>query len=646
MSQPVYVPPREFQRLLSLKADDARKAAVFADACRLNALYAIKRAGSGHIGSTFSSLDIVTWLHLVEMGADDVYFSSKGHDVPGLYAVLTALGRLDFGFLHKLRRLGGLPGHPDVYVPGIAANTGSLGMGISKAKGMVLARRLQKKPGRIFVMTGDGELQEGQFWESLPQASHLKMGEITVLADHNKIQSDLWVSKVSDLGDLAAKVRAFGWHVETCDGHDFAALAGLLERLESVKDKPKFVVAQTVKGKGVSFMEGMKQDDRLYHYHSGAPGDVEYGKAVEEILGRANGALKQAGAAPLELKTEHLPPKPPIGKPQNLLAAYSQELVRQAEKNPRLVVLDADLVKDCGLLPFEKKFPDRFVECGIAEQDMVSQAGGLARQGMLPIVHSFSCFLSARPNEQIYNNALEKDKVIYVGSLAGFLPAGPGTSHQAVRDISTLCAVPGLNVIEPSCTDELAQALDFAVNGNQDSAYLRLVSVSCDVPYRLPEGYKFLPGRGAVLREGEDAVVFGSGLLLLTQAWEAAQLLASRGIRIKVVNMPWLNRVDVGWLKETVTDIPWVFTLDNHYLNGGLGERLLAALVESGAVGFRARRFGLTRTPFCGAYDEVLKAHRLDAASLAEDIASALVQKERPLHERKAVSSVADSDIG
>lgn len=144
MSDLVYIPLKEFQRLKAGKMDE-RRAAIFADAARLNALYAIKRANSGHIGSSFSSLDIVTWLHLVEMGPDDVYFSSKGHDVPGLYAVLAGLEKMPFDKLHQLRRLGGLPGHPDVAVPALAANTGSLGMGISKAKGIVWARRYQKK---------------------------------------------------------------------------------------------------------------------------------------------------------------------------------------------------------------------------------------------------------------------------------------------------------------------------------------------------------------------------------------------------------------------------------------------------------------------------------------------------------------------
>src|SRR6202008_3612726 len=161
----------------------------------------------------------------------------------------------------------------------------------------------------------------------------------------------------------------------------------------------------------------------------------------------------------------------------NLVAAYGQALVRQAERHPQVVVLDADLIKDCGLLEFAATSPKRFVECGIAEQDMVSMAGGMARRGALPIAHSFACFLSTRPNAQIYNQCSEGTKVVYVGSLAGLIPGGPGHSHQSVRDISALRGVANLSLVEPCLEAEVQSLLDYAVNTAPDSMYLRLVSV-------------------------------------------------------------------------------------------------------------------------------------------------------------------------
>ena len=155
-----------------------------------------------------------------------------------------------------------------------------------------------------------------------------------------------------------------------------------------------------------------------------------------------------------------------------MIPAYTNALLDQARKNSKIVALDADLILDTGLIPFQKEFPDRFLECGIAEQDMVSQAGGIALQGLLPIVHSFACFLSSRPNEQIYNNATEGKKIIYVGSLAGLLPAGPGHSHQGVRDIASILGIPNMTIIEPINAKQLALALNWAVNDNQESVYM------------------------------------------------------------------------------------------------------------------------------------------------------------------------------
>ena len=628
MTRLQYAPAAEFERIRRLHGDPLQHAALFAALCRINTLYMIAGAGSGHIGSSFSSLDVVSWLHLQELRDEDLFFSSKGHDVPGLYAVLVGLGRLPFESLHTLRRLGGLPGHPDVGTPGMVTNTGPLGMGISKAKGMVRARRLAGRPGRVFVLTGDGELQEGQLWESLATAVHAEMGEITAIVDHNKIQSDTWVNAVSDLGDLEAKFTSFGWHTVRCDGHDLGALSAALDAVRPVTDLPKVIIADTVKGRGVSFMEhtSMPEGDKYYRFHSGAPDDAAYERAVAELIAAANALLERAGEPPLALEDAPRPPRPDLRDAQRLVAAYSRALVSHADRDPRVVALDADLVLDTGLIPFAERFPERFVECGIAEQDMVSQAGGLALSGRLPVVHSFACFLSTRANEQIYNNATERRKVVYVGSLAGLLPGGPGHSHQSVRDIAALAGTPGLEMLEPSCEEEVAQAVAYCLEGTEASCYLRLVSIPCLVPFRLPPTYRMERGRGVALTEGGDAVLFGYGPVLLSEAYRASGLLRERhGIGLRVVNLPWLNLVDAGWLAEEVRNTRWVFTLDDHYVNGGQGELLAATLAECGLGGARSvRRLGVRDIPACGQNDEVLRAHRLDAESLAEHMAAAM----------------------
>jgi transketolase len=635
----VYVPASEFRRLLDARLSPHATTEAFAALARINTLYMIARAWSGHIGTSFSALDIMSWLFLNEMwdldkgpGACDIFFSSKGHDAPGLYSVLIGLGLLPEEKMDHLRRLHGLPGHPHVETPYIQANTGSLGMGISKAKGMAIANRLAGHPRRIFVLTGDGELQEGQFWESLASAATRRLGEIVVVIDHNKIQSDTWVEQVSDLGDLEAKLRAFGWHVSRCDGHDVHAIERTCRALDGITDRPKVVVADTVKGKGVSFMEGpsMKAGD-LYAYHSGAPTEAEYAGGSKELLERAKRLFNASGLGALATKSGRRPERREPKVTQNLISAYKDALVFQADRHPRLVVLDADLVKDCGLVPFAQKYPDRFVECGIAEQDMVSMACGLARCGALPIAHSFACFLSARPNEQIYNQCSEGSKVIYVGSLAGLLPGGPGHSHQSVRDIGALGSVPNLLMAEPSVEDEVHALFAYLVDTAAESSYLRLVSVKWPVPFGYPAGQRVQPGRGWVVRDGHDLVVFGYGPWLLSNAWHAAEELQKGfGITTRLINLPWLNRVDPAWLKEVIGDRRAMLLLDNHYVRGGQGDMLAAAVAELGLDPVASvMRLGVTELPECGTNDEVLAYHGLDVASLVKAFRAA-VGRHRP----------------
>ena len=619
-----YVPKSEFDRVRTLnEASAPEKTRIFADMCRLNTLYMIARAGSGHIGSSFSSLDVVSWLYLNELKNDDLYFSSKGHDAPGLYSVLIALGKLPFDKLHGLRRLGGLPGHPDVGVPGMVINSGSLGMGISKAKGMVRADRLRGHERRYYVLTGDGELQEGQIWESLISAANAGMGEITAIVDHNKLQSDYRVSQTSDLGDLPAKFKSFGWHVERCDGHDFDAFSAALRACEAHPGKPQVIIADTVKGRGVSFMEhtALDSDTDMYRFHSGAPDADSYGRGAQELLDHVNRALSRIGVARLSLESVEPPAKAAPGTTKRLIPAYTEALLARAAKDDRIIGLDADLVLDTGLIPFKEKFPDRFVECGIAEMDMVSQAGGMALEGLIPICHSFGCFLSTRPNEQIYNNATERTKVLYVGSLAGLIPAAPGHSHQSLRDISALTSVPGLDIVEPCCPEEVPLLLDYLL-GTKRSGYLRLISVPWPVLFAYP-AERLIEGQGVVLwqKDKPAVAIVTYGLITTAEAYKAAEELADEGIDSLIIECPFLNRIDGAWFADKLEGVKLLVTIDNHYVNGGFGDQLLSALAREGAcLPPRVVRLGIDDVPSSGQPAEVLSHHELDSASLKDRI--------------------------
>lgn len=656
------IPCSVFQRINAAPIDRWERLALLADMCRLNALATVKHAGSGHLGSSFSSLDIVTYLYYAEMNTAqvgiqhpdrDIYFSSKGHDVPGLYAVLYALGILPEEKFLRLRRLGGTAGHPDVSIPGIEANSGSLGMGISKGKGIALAKQLLGRQGRVFVLTGDGEWQEGQNFEALQAARHQGANNLTVIVDHNKVQSDKPVAEILDLGDLEAKFRAFGWYVARCDGHDFRALENVFRQFDAVTDQPKLLIADTLKGRGVSFMEhpaALQAGQGLYRWHAGAPDDASFTAAFAELRNRIEARLAALGLTPLELKPvpsekahfdyallgSSLTIQNALGEPvsqaaqrayastvsdEYVVEAFGQALVEIAAERPDLVVLDADLASDCRLRAFEAKYPERFIENGIAEQDMVSTAGGLARQGLLPVVNSFAAFLAARANEQIYNNACERSRIIYVCHYAGLIPAGPGNSHQSIRDISLLGALPNFVILEPCNAWETRQALRYCVHVATDNCVLRLVIGPSPRKIQLPADYVLHVGRGAVLRAGRDALLFGYGPVMLHEALLAAERLAEQNVEVGVVNLPWLNRIDVEWLRDVVADHTAIYVLDDHSPVGGLGDALLNALVAQGLLnGRRFAKLAVTGFPVWGTPAEALWFHGLDGASLATRI--------------------------
>ena len=648
------IPPGEFARVAASLEPDARLS-LLADMCRFNALTAVKRAGSGHLGSTFSSLDVVAhllWeeLNVVAVGFDspdrDVFFSSKGHDVPGLYAALNALGVIPTDRLLRLRRLGGLDGHPDVGVPGIEANSGSLGMGISKARGIAWAKRYLDRDGRVVVMTGDGELQEGQNWEALQAASHQRVGRLLVVVDRNELQSDRPTEEILALESLEAKLGSFGCRVVMCDGHDHAALRSAFRALWEEDDgTPGVLIAQTIKGKGVSFMEhpiALRDGAGTYRWHAGAPDDETFERAAAELEERIRAHAEAAGIG--TVVTEPVPPLEEAagtslqGEPESgagartprprmteeyVAAAYGEALQALAAREPRLVVLDADLASDCRVRAFELAEADRFVENGIAEQDMVSMAAGMARHGLVPVVNSFASFLASRANEQIYNQAGERTKVVYAMHYAGLVPAGPGKSHQSLRDASLMAAIPGVTVVHPCNAEETRAVVEWAVLEATESVAIRLAIGPSPRRIELPAGHGLAPGVGSTLREGADSMLVSYGPVMLHEALTAAELLAERRIETAVVAMPWLDRVDPGWLADTFGGVREVLVVEDHAPVGALGDtlrRALSGFPEPPALDVA----GVEGWPACGTPAEALRHHGLDGASLADRLALAL----------------------
>ena len=304
-------------------------------------------------------------------------------------------------------------------------------------------------------------------------------------------------------------------------------------------------------------------------------------------------------------------------------AAYGDALLELAAREPRLVVLDADLASDCRVRAFELAEPGRFVENGIAEQDMVSMAAGMARHGLVPVVNSFASFLASRANEQIYNQASERTKVVYAMHYAGLIPAGPGKSHQSLRDASLVAAIPGVAVVHPCNAEETRAVVEWAVLEAEESVAIRLAIGPSPRKIELPVEYGVEPGVGVTLRDGTDAMLVSYGPVMLHEALTAATLLAERAIAAAVVAMPWLNRIDEDWLGDTFNGVRELLVVEDHAPVGALGDalrRAVATLPEPPTVSVA----GVEGWPACGTPVEALRYHGLDGASLADRVALAL----------------------
>lgn len=272
-------------------AFDERKIAYLSEKARLmrrDSLRMVAAAGSGHPGGSLSAADIMAVLFFDEMRLDpenpkdplrDRFVLSKGHASPILYAALARRGFIPLAELSSFRRINSrLQGHPSMKaLPFVEISTGSLGQGISAANGMAIAAKIDGSPVRVYTVIGDGELQEGELWEAAMTASHRKLDNLVAILDYNRLQIDGWIEDVKSLTGIPERFRAFGWHVMEVDGHDIASIGNALEEARTVKGKPSIMIASTVKGKGVSFMEGQAS------WHGTAPKQDQLDAALAEL---------------------------------------------------------------------------------------------------------------------------------------------------------------------------------------------------------------------------------------------------------------------------------------------------------------------------------------------------------------------------
>ena len=610
-----------------------------AEMLRIHSINMTSASASGHPTTCMSAAEIMSVLFFDEMRydpsnpdslANDEFVLSKGHAAPVLYAAYAEAGTIPVAELAELRNFDSrLEGHPiPGRAPGVRVATGSLGQGLAAAIGMALAINHDGAGQRVYVLLGDGEMAEGSVWEAMNLAPHLGVSNLCAILDMNRLgQSDPTLFGWDSAG-YAAKAAAFGWDVHECDGHDVAALQAALAAVRA-SDRPGFIVARTVKGKGVSFLEDHEAmhgkavpDDR--HRAALAEVEVRIAAAGKPKLAAAKPDLAANGAAPAAAA------RAPAGSPLTVTTsyapgakiatrkAYGAALAKLGTADPDMFVLDADVKNSTFTDAFFGAFPERSVECYIAEQNMIGIATGLQARGKRAFAATFAAFLS-RAYDQIRMAAHSHANLRLAGSHTGVSIGEDGASQMGLEDVSMLRAVLGSAVLCPA--DGVAAEQLTCLSANyRGVSYVRTARPDVAVIYGNDE--LFAIGGSKVLRSSlADRVTLVGAGVTLHEALAAADLLAAEGIAARVIDCYSIKPLDEAVLRQAAADTEAIVTAEDHYPEGGLGEAVAAAVSGAGAP---VHVLAVRRTPHSGKGAELLAEQGLDAAGIAAAAKSVL----------------------
>ena len=615
---------------------------------RIDIVRMIGEAGSGHPGGSLSCADIMTALYFGGVlqhnpenpdAPRDRFVLAKGHAAPALYATLAHAGYFPREELMTLRKLGArLQGHPDSnLVPGVEVSTGSLGQGLSIASGLAAGLRLEGDSHTVFALLGDGECQEGQVWEAAMFAAHQKLDGLVAIVDRNCLQIDGNTADVCDPGDLAAKFAAFGWEAAEVDGHDIGALIEVLNAAKSTRTgKPHVIIARTVKGKGVSFMENEAG------WHGKAPNAEQLAQALQDLgCDKGSDPLSRhacqcdKGSDPLshhsESGAEASFPAPKLQVDTSLpkkatRAAFGVTLAQLADEGIPIVAVEADLSGSTTTAKFAAAKPEyakRLFNCGIAEQNMTDVAAGLALAGNVAFTGSFAVFGTGRAYDQIRNTVCYSNLNVKITPTHAGISVGPdGGSHQMLEDISLMRGLPNMRVLVPADYATAAAAIRLAAC-TPGPVYVRMGRES--VPCVYADDIQLALGGSFTLREGADATVVACGLEVC-EALIAVEQLAEQGISVELIDAYSVKPLDVQAIAASAAKTGCVVTAEEHSVYGGLGSAVAEALagtcpVPVEFVGMHDK-FGKS-----GGYAELSAHFKMDAAAIADAVKRVIARK-------------------
>ena len=597
-----------------------------ANQLRIHSIASTTAAGSGHPTSCCSAAEVVAALFFGHMRFDpqnphhhnnDRFILSKGHAAPLLYAAWAEAGFVPTDDLLKLRTLGSdLEGHPTPRLPFVDVATGSLGQGLSAGVGMALAARMDNLDYRTYVLLGDGEIAEGGVWEAASLAGICKLNNLIAVVDVNRLGQSQPTAFEHNIEIYRKRFAAFGWRVETLDdGHDLEEIVEVLSGV-GLSDEPLVILAKTYKGAGVSFL----QDKDGWH---GKPlNKDEAAKAIAELQPTARSAAGVTIPAPTQLPPPaNIAPAsyPPLAyKPGDMVAtreAYGNALARMGDADSRIVAMDGDTKNSTFAEKFAKKFPARFTECFIAEQNMVGVATGFGARGKVPFASTFACFL-ARGYDQIRVAGISMANLKLAGSHVGVSIGEDGPSQMGLEDLAMMRAVAGSVVLYPSdavSAEKLVEQMALA----KGICYLRTSRPKTPVIYGNDEPFPI--GGAKVVRQsaGDKVTIIGAGVTL-HEALKAADALAKDGIGVTVIDAYSIKPLGKDVIRAAAKKTHnVVVTVEDHYAEGGLGD---AVAGELSADGVKVTKLAVRELPRSGKSGELLAKFGIDAAAIVQQV--------------------------
>lgn len=590
-------------------------------------LISTTEAGSGHPTSCLSAADLGTVLFDKYFTYDldnplnlynDRFVLSKGHAAPLLYTLFALSGGLPLEELRTLRKFGSrLEGHPTPKFPYSEAATGSLGQGLSVGAGLALLAKREKLPYRSFVLLGDGELAEGQNWEAANFASFYKLDNLIAIADINRLGQSQETMFGHHIEEYIARFTAFGFEAIVIDGNNLSEVDKSFKvATENNTGKPFVIIAKTFKGKGISFLEN-KED-----WHGKPLNKEELEKALAELnifddKLKLNIKKPQKIQLPQNLKS---PENLEINYAKDQLYAtrevYGQAITRLGELNKNVYVLDAEVKNSTYSIDFLKALPDRFIECFIAEQNMVGVAVGLSRLGKIPFVSTFAAFLT-RAADQIRMAAIGRANLKLVGSHAGVSIGEDGPSQMGLEDFALIGAIPGTVIFHPCDAVSTAKVISQMAN-YQGIAYLRTLRPKTPVLYEATEDFTI--GGSKILRKStRDALSVVSAGITVFEALKAYEELKNQGIEIRVIDCYSIKPIDSGALKQSLkeTKEKIIITVEDHFEHGGLGDFVLSAVSDTGA---QVEKMAVIKISQSGQPQELLDDAGINAAHIVAKV--------------------------